>query len=441
MRSVDAFIALNRFGLGAGPGGDAPLGGDPRGWLGAQLAAGVPPAPPGRSADDLLTEVARARLQGQGDAALRTAMERDFRPALLARGAQLVQSEAPLVERLVLFWSNHFTVSTTRWAIAPMTPAFEAEAIRPQVLGRFADMLRAAVRHPVMLTYLDNPRSVGPDSVEGRARGGGVNENLAREVLELHTLGAQGGYGQADVSQFALALTGWSHGGLPHEGAEAVHGRFRFVQAHHQPGPKVVLGRLYDEAGEGEGLAILDDLARHPATARHLATKLVRHFVADDPPARAVARIARVFQDSEGDLAEVARALVELPEAWSDPLAKVKTPHELVLAVHRVLGGEAPQPGDYLRPLRLLGMMPFSAPGPQGWGDRARDWLTPEALMTRIAWLRGLTSARPEQAPRAVMEATIGAVLHDATRTWVYRAPSPRAGLAMVLASAEFQRR
>lgn len=441
MRSVDAFIALNRFGLGAGPGGDAPLGGDPRGWLVSQLAGGVPAAPPGRSADELLTEVSRARLDGQGEQAIRLAMERDFRPALLARGAQLVQSEAPLVERLVLFWSNHFTVSTTRRAIAPMTPAFEVEAIRPHVLGRFGAMLRAVVRHPVMLTYLDNPFSVGPDSPDGRAQGGGVNENLAREVLELHTLGARGGYTQADVTQFALALTGWSHGGHPGSGDEALHGRFRFVPGHHQPGPKEVLGRRYDEAGEGEGLAILDNLARHPATARHLATKLVRHFVADDPPEAAVARIAGVFLDSEGDLAEVARALVSLPQAWSEPLAKVKTPHELVLAVHRALGGEAPPPGDYLRPLRLLGMMPFSAPGPQGWGDRARDWLTPEALMTRIAWLRGLTSARPEQPPRAVMEASIGAVLHDATRTWVYRAPSPRAGLAMVLSSAEFQRR
>ena len=451
MRSADTFTALNRFGLGALPGEAARVGDDPRGWVAAQLVpeAALPPALAGlRGSEAIITALNEARLMGAEarDAAFQAAMQDDYRAGVLARAAHLMTTQAPVFERLVQFWANHFTVSASRRQIAPMIPAYEREVIRPHVLGRFADMLRAVVRHPVMLMYLDNPRSVGPDSPDGRRNPGreGVNENLAREVLELHTLGAGGGYTQADIVQFAYALTGWSHGGLRRGGDEAVHGRFQFVRRHHQPGDKVVLGRSYPEDGqtESEGLAILADLARHPSTARHIALKLARHFIADDPPVALVASLARVFQDTDGDLAQVMRALVAMGPVWADPLAKVKSHHDFVIAVHRAAGQGLIEPALYFRPLRLLASEPFNAPSPAGYGDWAADWLGPESLMIRVEWARGFAARLPGGlVPRRVMEDSIGAVAREVTQTWVHRAPSPDAALAMMFAAPEFQRR
>ena len=350
---------------------------------------------------------------------------------------------------MALFWSNHFTVSRTRAIVGPAIPAYEREAIRPYVFGRFADMLKAVCRHPCMLEYLDNIVSIGPQSDVGRrrlARAGDartLNENLAREILELHTLGVNGGYGQQDVIELAKAISGWSHGGFrPPQDPRPVHGDFEFRLVFHEPGPKTVLGRIYSEAGADEGLAIFDDLARHPATAQHLATRLVRHFIADDPPADAVTRIARVFLASDGDLAAVSRALVDLDAVWREPLPKVKTHYEFVVAVHRAFGNATATAADVVAPLKTLGQPPFSAPSPQGWGDTARDWVAPAALLRRIEWVRSFAGFLPATLhPARFLDDVIGPVASDATREGVARAPSGDAAIALVLASAEFQRR
>lgn len=453
MQDIASFIALNRFGMGAGPGDGPAIGGDPRGWLHAQVRPDLPlPAQlaPFRSSAAILAGVYAARLEtpNRMPEAVQAAIRDDARPEVLARAAVAVASDQPLVERMVGFWSNHFTASATRRQIAGALPAYEREAIRPHVFGRFADMLKAVTRHPCMIIYLDNAASVGPASPAGQNRlqrnptATTLNENLAREVLELHTLGVDGGYSQDDVIQFALALTGWSHGGLRRGGAEAVHGRFQFVRRQHQPGPKTVLGRTYDEGGEAEALAILDDLARHPATAHHLATKLVRHFVADDPPAEAVARLARVYLDHDTDLGALTHALIDLDAAWADPLAKVKTHYEFVVAAHRALGPAAPQARNFFTPLRLLAQTPFAAPSPQGWGDRAADWISPEALMLRLEWAHQFAARQPGGlVPRQVLEASIGPVARPVTATWVNRAPSGDAALTLLFGSPEFQRR
>ena len=298
-----------------------------------------------------------------------------------------------------------------------------------------------------MLVYLDNINSFGPGSPAGQRRlranptATTLNENLAREVLELHTLGVDGGYAQADVIQFALALTGWTHGGVG-RGDRPRHGGFQFIQRQHEPGDKTVLGVRYPEAGVDEALSILADLARHPATAHHLATKLVRHFVADDPPEAAVAQIARVYLDTDGDLGRVMQAVIDLDAAWVDPLAKVKPHYDYVIAVHRAAGQGVPVRRDIYQPLRLLSQLPFTAPSPQGWGDRAADWISPEALMIRLEWVNRLTARLPGGInPREVMEASIGAVARDVTQTWVYRAPSADAALTLLFGSPEFQRR
>ena len=452
MRDIDSFTALNRFGMGAGPGDKALIGDDPRGFVQAQVRppVAVPAELAGFSSSAAMIRdyaVARRARDGSIQQVNRSQFAL-FRDEVLAATALVVATPTPLVERMVRFWSNHFTVSRSRGPIANMIPAYEREAIRPHVFGRFADMLKAVVRHPCMLIYLDNPSSMGPNSVSGagRIRRQGLettlNENLAREVLELHTLGVDGGYAQEDVIQFALALTGWSHGGLRRGGDEEIHGGFVFVRRQHEPGPKTILGRLYPEDGEAEVLHILDDLARHPATAHHLATKLVRHFVADDPPDDAVRRIARVYLDHDGDLAAVTRAVAALDAAWADPLAKVKSHQDFVLAVNRAAGNADPRVPDVFRPLRLLGQFPYLAPSPQGWGDRAEDWIGPESVMIRLEWAHQFAARRAGgQDLRRAFEASIGAVARDATRTWVFRAPSQDAGLTMIWTSPEFQRR
>ncbi|MDA0225452.1 MAG: DUF1800 domain-containing protein, partial [Proteobacteria bacterium] len=372
MQDIAPYLATNRFGLGGLA--DAPeLRRDPRGWLMRQITpeAATPAALaafPG--SDSILSAIQEARRAS--DKALmketRRQYQKRFLAEVVARARHAVATETPFAERMVLFWSNHFTASRTRALIGPGLPAYEREAIRPRVFGRFEDLLLGVTRHVCMLAYLDNVVSVGPNSLRGRRRRVTLNENLAREILELHTLGVNGGYTQADVVEFARALTGWTWGGLRgRNDPRPVHGTFEFVEAMHEPGPKTVLGVTYREDGVNEAIAILRDLARHPSTAQFLATKLARHFVADEPPAEAIAHIARRFRDSGGDLAQVSRTLVELDAAWQSPLAKVKTHYEFLISTLRTIGIAGLPPHALLKPLRELGQEPFNAPSPAGW--------------------------------------------------------------------------
>ena len=453
MNNLETFHALHRFGLGPAPGEAAAVGDDPRAWLTAQI--GERPLPAALTAfpssTDTMMRIQRARTE---DPEIRRAITRSayreiFAAEVVARTRVMVETDTPFAERMVMFWSNHFTVSSTKRTTGPIIPAYEREVIRPHLFGRFEDMLLAAIRHPAMTSYLDNFASMGEASQAGRMRRarrgatGTLNENLAREVLELHTVGVNGGYDQEDVVELARILTGWSHGGLRRRRERGtLHGGFEFRAGFHEPGAKTVLGTRYREDGVAEGERVLVDLARHPATARHIATKLVRHFVADEPPDAAITRIARVFQATEGDLAAVARALVQLEAAWARPLAKVKSHYEFVIAAQRATGRGLVPPSEILEPLRAMGQVPFTAPSPQGWGDRARDWIAPEALMRRIEWARRYAATQTVAGdPVALLDDLVGPVAGDVQRTEVRRAPSADAALALVLASASFQRR
>jgi uncharacterized protein (DUF1800 family) len=446
MTAADAFIAANRFGLGPRPGELAAIVRDPRGWLKAQLR----PAPAPRELADLppaadaLGQFLKARRQGVGAITALFKEGGGMRARFLAeveqRALAQTKSAAPFVERLVAFWSNHFTVSAARFFVAPVAGAFEREAIRPHVLGRFAGMLRAAAGHPAMLLYLDNAGSIGPNSPAGRLVKLGLNENLAREILELHTLGVNGGYTQKDVTEFARILTGWSVEGLGPQ-AEPT-GRFKFLAVAHEPGAKSLLGKTYAQGGMAEGEAALADLARHPSTARFIATKLARHFVADDPPPAAVERLARVFRDSDGDLAKVSAALVDLPEAWRAPLAKVKSPYEYAISAFRAFNLSKRPDRGFIASFHTLRQVPFTAPSPAGWPDRSADWISPEALMRRLEWARVLGRvAERGGVPEALFAGTIAPVARPGTREAVLAAATPGESVALVLASAEFQRR
>jgi uncharacterized protein (DUF1800 family) len=367
---------------------------------------------------------------------------RMFRAEARARFDKMAAAPVGFVERLVQFWSNHFCVSVAKSGIVRVAAGpFEREAIRPHVLGRFVDMLNAVERHPAMLFYLDNQQSVGPDSRAGRNRKRGLNENLAREILELHTLGVDGGYTQADVTAFARILTGWMMAGR--EGRLGEPGSFIFNANAHEPGDEVFLGRTYPAMGLGQGEAALRDIARHPSTARHVATKLARHFIADEPPASIVERLATVFRDKDGDLRALAAALVDLPEAWSTPLSKLRAPYDFVAAIRRALHpGPMPDAGPMLGALAMLGQPLWQPPAPNGFPDASATWTSAEGMKLRldIAW-QAARRVKDIGNPLALLDAVLGPAAAPETRQAIARAESKQQGLALLLMSPEFQRR
>jgi uncharacterized protein (DUF1800 family) len=437
-----ASIAANRFGFGAGPGELDAIASDPRGWLRRQ-ASQAQAAPAAMQSPARLARYLELRKQRKADPEAAKALESDFRRQFQAdAGARTLAAaacQAPYLERLVQFWSNHFTVSVQRPVVVPVALGFENEAIRPHVLGKFRDMLGAVAQHPAMLVYLDNAVSIGPNSDVGRRRDRGLNENLAREMMELHTLGVDGGYTQNDVTEFAKILTGWSVGREDEPDA----GRFRWRPAVHEPGAKTLLGRTYREAGMNEAVAAMDDLASRPATAQFIATKLARHFVADDPPKACIDRLALVFAKTGGDLRAVSLALIDQPEIWSAPLTKVKTPNDLIVSTYRTFGVTDDKSAEAaFGSLRLMGQTPFSAPSPAGWPDTAESWVAPEAMMTRIQWALAAGAKLDGRADaRAAARGSIEPVASHSTMFHIENAPSPAEGLALLIASPEFQRR
>jgi uncharacterized protein (DUF1800 family) len=470
LQPLNPAIAANRFGLGARPRELAVIGGDGRDWLRAQLTTAPLLADAAlRSSADILAQglvlqrqIQAARRNGAlanvtaSDAA--TAAELQKLPQYLrpiyvsevtARFAEAVSSERPLAERLVQFWSNHFAVSVDKQYLAGLAGSLEREAIRPHVFGSFNDMLLSVETHPAMLLYLDNQQSVGPHSevaLRGQRRGGlrriGINENLAREILELHTLGVGGGYTQADVTTFAQVITGWSIGGAGGRPAGAEDGKFEFRADVHEPGAKVVLGTRYPDAGFGQGVTVLRDLAHHRSTAHFIATKLTRHFIADEPPAPVVERLARVFMQTGGDLPSVYRALIDSREAWQQPLAKYKTPVDYIISGYRGLGlpvdaGRAP-----LAPFELLGQRTWQPGSPAGWPDRSADWDGASALMKRIEWAdavgQRLGNRRDAQ---QLAPDLLGANLTDTTRSAIAHAATASQAVTLLLSAPEFMRR
>jgi uncharacterized protein (DUF1800 family) len=343
-------------------------------------------------------------------------------------------AEIGLVERLVWFWSNHFCLSLDTTIMAG---GYEREAIRPQVLGRFVDLLLAADSHPAMLIYLNDAQSIGPDSVAGINRGKGLNENFAREILELHTLGVRTGYSQTDVLKFAKTLTGWTL--RPAATDPDIGGGFVFIPRAHQPGAETVLGKIYPDTGVAQGRAVLEDLARHPATATHIATKLAIHFVADDPPPSLIDRLARRFRDTDGDLKELAKALVAAPEAWEPHQKKLKRPSEWLVAALRATG----QKGDVRRfaaAQTMLGEPLWRPPAPKGFPDENAAWLDglAERLEIANAFAQRLGSSLD---PNAVAETAMGPIASAETRRAIAHAESRPQGLTLAMMAPEFLRR
>jgi uncharacterized protein (DUF1800 family) len=475
-----AALALHRFGFG--PVGDsiAAIAGDPRGALLAdldragagQIAAVLPSsAEAARQVSDF-----QAERQAQQKLAQRAKQEADAAGLGMANATmktsdalttavqpqpsspkppnqppplpqQLLLGEAKVrfdavastdigfVERLVWFWSNHFCISADK--VIGMAGPYEREAIRPHVLGRFADLLQAVESHPAMLFYLDNVQSMGADSVAGINRDKGLNENLARETMELHTLGVRSGYTQADVTSFANVLTGWSW--IPP--AEPDHGgEFAFVKRLHQPGDQIVLGKRYPDTGVEQGRAVLADLARHPATAQHIGEKLAAHFVADSPPPSLAAKLAKTFHDSDGNLKEVARTLVTADESWTPQRQKLKPPAEWVAGVVRFSGTQAIIPiGRIMYAQATLGAPLWRPPAPNGWPDTEAAWL--DGIPHRVDIASEFAGRAQGVDPLALLNSGLGPLASRDTRDTVARAETRSQALALLVMSPEFLRR
>jgi uncharacterized protein (DUF1800 family) len=496
-----AAIALNRFGLGARPSDMPPR--DPRAWLTGQFAAWDPkPATiaqvPSRSTvvEDLAQYIEQQRTDRQNGATpqprrarpgenvvgsvmdgqanstsmttpgadptaglppsaaqfLRRGLRGNYQVMNAARLNAAVASETPFVERLAHFWANHFAVSADKLQVIGLAGLLEFEAIRPHVLGKFSDMLVAVEQHPAMLLYLDQVQSIGPNSraaalAARRGNQRGLNENLGREILELHTLGVHGGYSQADVTEFARALTGWTVGGLNRGPAArllggGVTGEFLFADPVHEPGERTIMGKRYGEGGEAQARAVLANLALHPSTATHLATKLARHFAGDDPPEAMIDRLAQAYKSSGGDLPTVYSALIASPEAWAAEPVKFKTPWEWTVSSMRGIGGPAMSPQAVSNALTELGQPTWRPGSPAGWDDIAASWAAPDALVRRVEVAQRIaTQFQGSLDPRALAGSLLPGSVSDATHTAISRAESPQQGLALLLVSPEFMRR
>jgi uncharacterized protein (DUF1800 family) len=382
-----------------------------------------------------------------------------------ARGRHAATTPSSFAERWHRFWANHFTVAARNAQVVGLVGPFEREAIRANVFGRFATLLAAATFHPGMLVYLDAARSIGPSTKIAERRDAGLNENLAREILELHTMGVGSGYTQADIIEFAKALTGWTIAGpqtarLARLGTQKQGGRGQrarqqagaaladaygeaiFVETLHEPGPRTVLRKTYNVSGRDQAAAVLGDIAANPATAKHIATKLARHFVSDTPPASAVAKLEASFTKSGGDLAVLARAVVDLDEAWNQTSHKFKSPEELLVSAARAAGAQATFGGAARAVYTSLAQQPFGAPSPAGWPDDTTSWAGSDAIKKRLEWANAVSRrmARGET-PSEFLNRALGQIASDKTRQAVARAESAEQGFTIALMSPEFQRR
>lgn len=472
------YLAANRFGLGRR--WDDPATGDPRDWLTRQIGDydPVPPAIAGLAGRGAIAEAyvdyqadRMAMRREANDAAMsdaekgmdpelrrlsRSEIRRHYADAAAARLSAAVATPTPFAERLVHFWANHFAVSADKITVIGFVGNYENEAIRPHVMGTFADLLIAAVRHPAMLLYLDQAQSFGPDSDfaarardRGRRQTPGLNENLAREILELHTLGVRTGYTQADVTSFAKALTGVTIAGLgrgPGQRlmpANAQPGETVFIEPLHQPGAQTILGKRYGEAGAKQGEAVLRDLAVHPATATHIATKLARHFTGDEPPASLIERLAADFRKTGGDLPSLYRTLIASPEPWAAAPTMFKSPWDWTVSMMRAL--KLPALGEKQNVPAIFTQLgqPVWRPGsPAGYDDKVATWAGSAALMQRVELASRIAGRIGDRADaRKLAPLILTDALTPDTATAIARADSPGQGLAMLFASPAFLRR
>jgi uncharacterized protein (DUF1800 family) len=446
-----AVIASHRLGLGPHPGDLELIKADPKAWLLSQIGAESDVVfLSSQEVLELQSQIREARNQ-QNESQIQeisASLRRAGISDAAARIRQGIETKTPFAERLVHFWSNHFAISLDKGAVSGLGGSFEGEAIRPHVFGRFEELLLASTTHPGMLLYLDNAQSIGPNSQAGSRRNRGINENLAREILELHTLGVRGGYSQEDVTNFAKILTGWSVAAPQvSERANTIVGSFAYLERAHEPGRHTLLGKSYADNGMEQGLAVLKDLATHEKTAEHIATKLARHFIADEPPLSAIEALKNSFLQSGGDLSSLYKTLVELDQVWQPSETKIRTPQEWMTAILRGvgdtnLGRRALRDNQLVGSLNTLGQPVWRPGSPAGWPDEADRWTGSDALGKRIEWANTVAQQLAGRLPAEQWQTTLfGTSLDENLASSVARAESNAQALVLVAMAPGMMRR
>ncbi len=445
--------AAIRFGAGLSA-RDAPPAGASALWDSLAVEAALP-----TDITPFATRIARAQERRALRRILRGAEDDDARDALRALNradhhdgladlraelARLAFAPVGFHARLITFWANHFAAQARGGLIRSTRAAYVEDALRLHVMGSFADMLRAAMLHPVMLGYLDQARSAGPFSLIGRRGRRGLNENMARELLELHTLGVEAEYTQADVTQMARLLTGLTF---------SLDDGFHFDPELAEPGIIEIFGKRYGARPVRleHILEALDDLAMRPETAHHLAGKLAAHFIHDSPAPTLIAHMAQSYLDAQGDLPALYAAMLEHPDAWHAPLSKTRAPLEAMAASLRALGlpraaldGLSPREtaGWIARPLAQMGAPHEQVPSPAGHGGAAAYWVTPQRLAARIDWAMGLAQRLPDPPdPRDFVHTAMADAGSDRLRRAAAGAETRAQGVGLILAAPEFHRR
>jgi uncharacterized protein (DUF1800 family) len=356
-----------------------------------------------------------------------------------ARLLRATESDRQLQELMVDFWFNHFNVFSGKGLTRVWVGAYEQSAIRPHAFGRFRDLLEATARHPAMLFYLDNWQNTAPNSPGAKGRYQGLNENYARELMELHTLGVDGGYTQKDVVALAKILTGW---GFRRGGQASRDNGFYFDSKRHDFSDKRFLGRTIKGSGMAEVEQALDILAKHPATARHISYQLAQYFVADQPPKTLVDRLAQRFQATDGNIREVLSTLFKSPEFWDSRYynAKFKTPYQYVVSALRATGIEMGNPQSVQNTLQQLGMPLYGCPTPDGYKNTREAWLNPNGLTQRLNFATTLTTKLTDPKPQLQLSATLGDRFSPQTKQAIAASP-PNLRSALILGSPEFMQR
>lgn len=445
-------IAVNRFGYGARDDELAQAKADPKKWLSSQLQT-IQFSDNQPSSDDIFVDHAKfqkqkklmkqQQKQAQGSQAqdknkmIKSAARKTYMKMSAASLKQAITSRHSVSWRLLDFFSNHFSVSTSGRLMVGLSPTLEREAIAPNLLGNFEELLLAVEQHPAMLIYLNNEKSFGANSRMAKKRKIGLNENLAREIMELHTLGVDGGYSQIDVIELAKGITGWSVKNTKKE-----HGTgFVFRAYGHEPGTRILLGKKYAQRGIMQGQQMLRDLAMHPSTAKYVCTKIAHHFVSENPAQSLIEKMQNTWLNNQGNIKQVMLTLFNAEEAWLESPQKFKTPREFVISSYRAIAPNRINDRTLFNSLTNLGQMPFNAGSPAGFSDKESDWLGASALMARVEW-SSLVSAQVKRInAEQVMATALGRSISKNTYQIVMRAESRQQASTLLLMSPEFQRR
>ncbi|MEC4724683.1 DUF1800 domain-containing protein [Shewanella sp. D64] len=448
--SLSAVIAVNRFGYGAKAGELEQAKQDPKSFLINQLQPisfnqDLP------NSHQLLRQLAQYHQEKKQAKKLRKKTSNQaplsfkkimpfFRASYTELCAdsihQTISSSNSMMWRLLDFFSNHFSVSAQGPMMTTLAPTLEREAIAPYLLGSFSDMLVAVVHHPAMLKYLNNEQSFGPNSKAGK-KGKGLNENLAREILELHTLGVNSGYTQEDVIELAKGISGWS---IAKPSIDDKNG-FYYRKRGHEPGLRRLLNKIYTEKGEAQGIAMLRSLAMEPKTAEHVCYKLARHFIADEPSRVLVKRLSERWLATQGNLQQVVLSLIDSPESWAPISQKFKSPREHLISTYRGLSLSVNKPRKLISMLTTLGQQPFKANSPKGYGDNELSWNGANALLVRIDWSVNVVHRKRNIEVKLLIPQLFGQQISERSYLEISRAESRENALVLLLMSRDFLRR